>query len=1107
MKKAFKKSIACLIAALMIFSTLPLTPPISAEAADVSSIQNLTFDKASATAKGYHYTSEATGGYDNILYCSQTPLISNNDYNTVKNLKCKTFSPTVVVGLYDGTTTGFPVVLETKSKEIWYTYEFLLRYISWNGDSRLTLKRPWYGYHESAYKTWPTASSTKIPVTSTKDTSMSQQSTTSRFFNNEIYYNGDGNADTYYDEITGTKYYIDVNGNDGSDSCSGTKMIVLDYKRFYSKVDTVKDIQQKLVNAPNRYTDTSATAAINAIKAYYDANQRVKNDFSNVNDTNAATIAISVATDMKNAVAAINAVNLECAHKTTRVVDAVPATCVSKGQSGTVYCADCDNVKIADSYETEINPKNHKSEVDLPAQDSTCSSTGLTAGKQCTACGVITVAQETVDKKPHTEVIDEAVDPSCTETGLTAGKHCSVCKEVIQAQTVVEALGHDLKDVADSAKDPTCTEAGKYADKKCSRCDYKVTGATIDATGHSYTVKVTAPTCTAQGYTTHTCACGDSYKDTYTNPLGHDMQEVADSAKEPTCTEAGKEADKACSRCDFIEEGATIDAKGHTEVEIPAVDETCTTAGSTAGTKCSVCDVIIIAPETIPAKGHSFKYTYNNDGTHTKACENCDESSIEDCSNVLKEQGTTSDTWHCTVCGHEYERAVANMRDLNSAIVELEALVNADDAAYRYESTALATAKEVIANAKAYAENKDNRYATKEEVDGKIAEVLTAKTKLTENGLAKYTVTFTIANDDTKEDNVASYTVENVPYGETVTFEKERLNGEDGNPLYVVYKWIKIDSNKNESKVNAVSKDFSVVVKESATYICHVLNYSASTEGENATTRVRFIDKSGRTLAISYAELGSAYDLEKGIKDSNVEVPAIPYYDFKEWKCVSGNAQSVDENELVFRATYEYSKTEANQCQIVGLNGALINGSSSYTGYYDERVTLSGGTHFAICNESGDKIIADINMNYIYVPHINAGEKLYITVVETASEEASTAITGYFTQANAGGTTSNGTPIHRLYVNAQYYLPEGATAVEAGFVLSRSATDADSLQIGKDKVSQLVSDSQGANHEYTMFMGFTAKNHAYVRSYLIYLDKDGVSHTVYSDVMRIEYSV
>ncbi len=39
---------------------------------------------------------------------------------------------------------------------------------------------------------------------------------------------------------------------------------------------------------------------------------------------------------------------------------------------------------------------------------------------------------------------------------------------------------------------------------------------------HSYTAVVTAPTCTEQGYTTHTCECGASYVDAYTDALGHD---------------------------------------------------------------------------------------------------------------------------------------------------------------------------------------------------------------------------------------------------------------------------------------------------------------------------------------------------------------------------------------------------------------------------------------------------------------------------------------------------------------------------------------------------------------------------------------------------------
>lgn len=38
---------------------------------------------------------------------------------------------------------------------------------------------------------------------------------------------------------------------------------------------------------------------------------------------------------------------------------------------------------------------------------------------------------------------------------------------------------------------------------------------------HDYQAVVTEPTCTEQGFTTHTCACGESYKDAFTDALRH----------------------------------------------------------------------------------------------------------------------------------------------------------------------------------------------------------------------------------------------------------------------------------------------------------------------------------------------------------------------------------------------------------------------------------------------------------------------------------------------------------------------------------------------------------------------------------------------------------
>ena len=69
----------------------------------------------------------------------------------------------------------------------------------------------------------------------------------------------------------------------------------------------------------------------------------------------------------------------------------------------------------------------------------------------------------------------------------------------------------------------------------------------VEAHEHSYDAVVTAPTCTEKGYTTHTCSCGDSYVDTYTDALGH-AWDSGKVTKEPTATETGVRT-YTCTRC------------------------------------------------------------------------------------------------------------------------------------------------------------------------------------------------------------------------------------------------------------------------------------------------------------------------------------------------------------------------------------------------------------------------------------------------------------------------------------------------------------------------------------------------------------------------------
>jgi len=184
-------------------------------------------------------------------------------------------------------------------------------------------------------------------------------------------------------------------------------------------------------------------------------------------------------------------------------------TCTEQGY--TTYTCACGDSYV-DSY---VDALGHDMAQWETTQEATCTADG-SKQSDCTRCDYFET--EAIEAKGHTEVIDHAVAPTCTETGLTEGKHCSACEKVLVAQSVVAVLGHEISNwVVTEA--PACTETGSQR-RDCSRCDY-FEEEVIQAKGHEYESVVTAPTCTEQGYTTYTCACGESYVDDYTDELGH----------------------------------------------------------------------------------------------------------------------------------------------------------------------------------------------------------------------------------------------------------------------------------------------------------------------------------------------------------------------------------------------------------------------------------------------------------------------------------------------------------------------------------------------------------------------------------------------------------
>ena|GEM_PF-1687974 len=180
---------------------------------------------------------------------------------------------------------------------------------------------------------------------------------------------------------------------------------------------------------------------------------------------------------------------------------------------------------------------------------------------------------------------------------------------------------------------PTCTQEG-YTTHTCS-CGYSYTDTPVAKIAHSYNSAVTAPTCTESGYTTYTCAtCKDTYTSEYVSALDHD--EIVHDAKAPTCTTSGWNAYVTCSRCDYT-----------TYSEIPATGH-------------SYDDGVIT---TVP--------TCTEQGVKTYTCDACGETYTETVSALGHTPGaeatcTTAQT--CTVCGTELKAALGHTEVIDAAV-------------------------------------------------------------------------------------------------------------------------------------------------------------------------------------------------------------------------------------------------------------------------------------------------------------------------------------------------------------------------------------------------------------------------------------------------------
>ena len=209
-------------------------------------------------------------------------------------------------------------------------------------------------------------------------------------------------------------------------------------------------------------------------------------------------------------------------------------------------------------------------------------------------------------KNGHVYSYSVSKAPTTSDTGALTGT-CSRCNSTT-AITLPKLNTTDYTYSVVKAASCTATGTGRYVWKTTTYGKFQF-DVTLSKANHRYKSTVTAPTCTAQGYTTHTCSvCGDSYKDTYTAALGHDY--VDHEAKAATCTEIGWEAYQTCRRCDYTTY-KEIPSKGHTlaaPVRENEIAPTCTVGGSyDEVVYCSVCKKELSREaKKLDALGHDF---------------------------------------------------------------------------------------------------------------------------------------------------------------------------------------------------------------------------------------------------------------------------------------------------------------------------------------------------------------------------------------------------------------------------------------------------------------------------------------------------------------------
>lgn len=457
------------------------------------------------------------------------------------------------------------------------------------------------------------------------------------------------------------------------------------------------------------------------------------------------------------------------------------------------------------------------------------------------------------------------------------------------------------------------------------------------------------------------------------------------------------------------------------------------------------------APNTAATKKTSKDAEYHSWTTYSWPTEPDANRVFKEVPKENTEKHTLNEEHICTGCGE----FIADETAYNGAVTEAESIVN--DEQYTAESRAQYSA--VVEKAKA-----DKKFAAKQsDIDQLVAQILSAKTLLRKT---QCQITFNSLSDGATVPKLIE--TKPVEYGTQLKLEYTPTNGES------VKAWIvTTDNGSTITTVKTLADNFTLyVTKEAEVTVCTVSN--PSTEAVKYS-KVVFLGKNSRVVAVKYLEEN------KKLPTDSVPAPNIPFYSFAGWdkSTVTGTG-----SDIYVTATYTPEQTTEDQMCKVYFEG-FENGYKAYT--YNSYVRLENtdaGKQYALAaDEAGVNILTYLDDTSFFAPKT---DKIY--VVEVTRKEAKVAITGSFAEYVVD---EKGNTMASAVFNCKFYLPTDCELIEWGAEISAN---------GRTKV--VKGDSLSSHNEYTIRMKVskTSSIQAFTgRAYVTYRDSDRTVKTIYSD--------